>query len=823
MAYLDKFLNLDTARNDAAGSLTTAAAAVHRSVDTGPSYFNAEQVNRSATFDVANLATPSVTASVDDLAFAAPTPVRALNAQLLPTVDATKYDLTALPSSVVNAHLNTDSTATAWTAFKAVGTPVQGAYIAESVGTNGTASGKITVTEITAGTPYQDGNGAVKEAIVYAGTNGEKLTVANDFKAVSTTNADAFTQNYSEVLTGKGVLGALTDKYGHSHAIDAAGNEVLKDSNYTAYNYSDGNLTIAADVKDAYLRNTTSTGVEAIKLADAANYSYNLSVPPTAAGLLVNAPTHKISLVYSAARNVNQTTDANNATTTTVATSVPAFKFSDSTTGVSIDARGAVISTTGKSDTVANQSIKISVPSYVAGDAAGALYTVEPKGNLSAFFDQAVGFGNFAGFDADTGAAQVVTLNGLRAGTNADDVITVNVVKLAATPTVDSATGAAVNGGAGNDTITGNANNDTITGGAGTDVLTGKGGVDTFIFDEFDSITDLTAAEVALLTFAPTATFDVTKAAAVPVVLASTTDKDSVVGETVDFTKAGGTTKSTAAYNVTGTDKNDDITGGNNADILAGGKGADTLNGGFGNDALNGGSDSDSLNGGSGNDTLNGGDANDILIGAKGADLSTGGKGNDLFVENKGDTSVSTSFDTKEVIAPVAPATASTTTTVDATKVDFTSLTGTSTKTTIDTAKFDVISDFSAGDSIKFLTNSITPATGKVVDSRVFDSAVTKVDGTLTDGVANNSVAFVAGTYDAKAGTFIHLATGKDVLVIADTDATFTPAIAGSAAGVKPVVAPVAQVDNVSYDVIVVVGGAGHTAAAGADGAFAFV
>lgn len=97
---------------------------------------------------------------------------------------------------------------------------------------------------------------------------------------------------------------------------------------------------------------------------------------------------------------------------------------------------------------------------------------------------------------------------------------------------------------------------------------------------------------------------------------------------------------------VTGTTGADSVTGGAGANELLGLAGDDTLIGAAGNDGLDGGEGNDSLRGDAGDDTLTGGAGTDVLVGGDGIDLLrggsdadtlTGGAGADVFEIGEGD------------------------------------------------------------------------------------------------------------------------------------------------------------------------------------------
>lgn len=90
-----------------------------------------------------------------------------------------------------------------------------------------------------------------------------------------------------------------------------------------------------------------------------------------------------------------------------------------------------------------------------------------------------------------------------------------------------------------------------------------------------------------------------------------------------------------------GGDSPDKLNGGAGNDTLSGGNANDNLNGGVGDDVLFGGANSDTLagaggadalDGGTGNDSLDGGAGQDTLTGGAGTDTLAGGAGTDLFI-----------------------------------------------------------------------------------------------------------------------------------------------------------------------------------------------
>jgi hypothetical protein len=89
------------------------------------------------------------------------------------------------------------------------------------------------------------------------------------------------------------------------------------------------------------------------------------------------------------------------------------------------------------------------------------------------------------------------------------------------------------------------------------------------------------------------------------------------------------------------------LLGGDDVDVLSSTSGKNTIDGGAGNDRLTGGTAADSIDGGVGNDTIdglggnntiNGGDGNDRITVAAGDDEITGGAGSDRYSDTGGTT-----------------------------------------------------------------------------------------------------------------------------------------------------------------------------------------
>ncbi len=197
-----------------------------------------------------------------------------------------------------------------------------------------------------------------------------------------------------------------------------------------------------------------------------------------------------------------------------------------------------------------------------------------------------------------------------------------------------------IKGGAGNDIITGNGGDDVLTGGAGNDIFvfasSGSNGIDT--------ITDANSGDTIRIigrNFAVgshptlgegTTVGNNTVKLKVDSVNHTTTlyiGVDDTAGPADIFIELNGdqygTTPALAlkAFTLSG----QDILINKGSTTI----GSGTINGTDGNDSLVGGATADKLIGKVGNDTLIGGDGNDTLIGGLGADVLTGGAGNDHF------------------------------------------------------------------------------------------------------------------------------------------------------------------------------------------------
>ena len=227
----------------------------------------------------------------------------------------------------------------------------------------------------------------------------------------------------------------------------------------------------------------------------------------------------------------------------------------------------------------------VATPVFVSG---GDLYVIGTTGNDSIFVNPAAG-GQLA-----------VVRNGVSYGPFAvPGTIRVTALEGNDTVTVGAAVArpAAIDGGAGNDTLNGGAGNDTLIGGTGNDSLAGNGGNDS---------------------------------------LSGGADNDTLDGGTGnDWMDTGDGTN--VAW---GADGNDTIFGGSGNDSITGDGGDDLINAGDGNNTVWGGAGNDTITTGGGNDSV-GGDAGDDLINAgAGNNTAWGGAGNDTITAGAGNDSI---------------------------------------------------------------------------------------------------------------------------------------------------------------------------------------
>jgi len=320
---------------------------------------------------------------------------------------------------------------------------------------------------------------------------------------------------------------------------------------------------------------------------------------------------------------------------------------------------------------------------------------------------------------------------------------TASGVTITGSAAVDTITGGAgadvISGGAGANVISGGAGNDTITTGADAETLSGGAGDDTFITKLTADLFDTNAAEdtisggdgtdVILGGTTGTAfaingddvwtgitSIETVKAAANTAAITIDLDETAHTSgvRTVDISAGSAASGNTVDVN--------EFTGLFDADmtLIGSATGVTTFTGGAGDDTITGGTAADVITGGAGADTI---------------DVGTGVGADKVVISAAGQT------------AEWTDQTAS---------------------TTVATTGMDVISGLNAGDDIALSAYTGTAAT--TAADAVFDSDSITYAADLSVTVANNSAKFVRGDYNAS--TFTESATGDDVLMAFDADAT---------------------------------------------------
>lgn len=763
-----------------------------------------------------------------------------LSSAVLPALPAASAFWTAATTAQYANYTNSAN----WTPETATGS--KGAYTLKAKTADGAS---ITIQENTVNSKTGDaesafnGNGALVEAVTFTQGNTRlnvvSSTVSSNISDAESTglretefgsNADALTHERAVAFTSNGINSLYKLKTAHTFAESGAvqtsadqPTQTWGDKVEESYVYSDAALKINSALTHELKASTRFVdGAESLVSTDSANYSYTIG---------------NVKLVYAAAQQkIAYTTGA----TTTVATTVSLNNFAyvspraaDRNLTIT-DTSGVAIHKQAFNDNAATLNVANAAAltptsdiwtASVGAAATKLTFNTDDFGMKSVRFGRTVddllnatnalirngenaitsntaaknAFGdpmavkaaalqatfviNGADVNKD-GAPDFYTLN----GTDGNDTIALKET----TPVVLNNN---ANGGVGNDVITGNTANNVLNGGLGNDTLNGGLGVDALNGNEGADVLNGGAGNDAL------------NGGTGNDILNGNEDDDALNGDAGNDTLNGGTGKDVlngGANNDTlngddgddalnGNAGNDTLSGGLGDDALKGDAGNDVLNGNDGNDNLDGGAGNDALNGNAGNDvltgaggvdTLNGGDGDDVITGGVQGDYSTGGAGNDTFVISQG---VLDKVEVKSATGTAILRNAANTADVTFGSLKFSDMTGGSPAATLNTSKFDEISDFGAGDKIEFRTTTA-------------GTNVVTVDANLDDGIANNSVGFLRGSYDAKAQSFVSNATGNDVLAVADNDA---------GAGV-------------SYDAVVIVGGATHVSAAATAGAFTF-
>lgn len=141
-------------------------------------------------------------------------------------------------------------------------------------------------------------------------------------------------------------------------------------------------------------------------------------------------------------------------------------------------------------------------------------------------------------------------------------------------------------GNAGDDVTTGGSANDNLDGGIGNDRLIGGAGIDTFSGGSGNDTLYVDMLDVAISGGAGMDTVIMTRAGALTLHMASTSNEIGFGGGGADTLSGIG---STVALTLQGNAGSDILEGGNAADLIGGGTGEDTLFGGAGADVLSGG------------------------------------------------------------------------------------------------------------------------------------------------------------------------------------------------------------------------------------------
>lgn len=173
--------------------------------------------------------------------------------------------------------------------------------------------------------------------------------------------------------------------------------------------------------------------------------------------------------------------------------------------------------------------------------------------------------------------------------------------------------------------------------------------------------------------------------------------------------------------------------------VLLGTSNADTITGTTANDIIYG---------FDGADTISAGDGNDAVYGGRGADLLTGGAGSDAFYFNFLDSNAGRGIDLYQSNGSVS----------DLRAHELSGMTPITWGLSNAAMKVDYVQDWGVGDSFRLMDS--------------YSAAVSSIDNDLSNGVADNSIAFIRGTlHEAGAEkTFANNASGNDMLVIYDSN-----------------------------------------------------
>jgi len=514
------------------------------------------------------------------------------------------------------------------------------------------------------------------------------------------------------------------------------------------------NLGTGAAVTDATVKTLTIT---------ASGKASSLNLTAAAATSITVAGDQKLDLSSSTAAAVTSFTSTNTAGVTVALNAGSTGSFGDGNDTVTVASTATKAITLGAGDDTAIISGALGTGGSVAGGAGSNTLKMSgaiANGLTSTFATAVTGFQKLSLTDVLNGGAQ--TINFTNVGSYSD----VTVESIA---TLASATTLTLSNGASNDTLTlkaGSANavysavlkdatgtNDVynlkLSAGAATDF--GKAtlaNIETVNITSTDTATSPSGSNVMSLLVDATGdaqkTLTVSGNAATKLTAASksVTSVDASNLSVAGSGKAGtGLEWASGALTAAATIKGS-ANGGDKIDASAATKAVTVTVYGGANVVKGSSTTGSTLNGAAGADTITGGDGADTIIGGGGADVITGGKGADQITLS-GNTST----------LKFAAANSS----------------GTNTSNTIQTAEltsgFDIIKGAVAGDKLDFASLLASGYSGMGGLPNTSDLVLS---GSSLQG-QDDKLVFVAGTYDAAAGTFTFAANGKDSALTYDT------------------------------------------------------
>lgn len=360
----------------------------------------------------------------------------------------------------------------AWLGLEATKNSTKTALVlaAESA-VNGTA--KMLVNVATDGKAPYSGNGKVAEIVNFYDLQGNRLTMVSTLESVNVTGSktklgfagDALNQTREVTFTGKGIASNYKFVTKHNFAETPEGNQALIDSTHKIYSYSDANLKITSNSTTAISQSYfDANGVAVSKSQANASYSYDNNSP-------VSGVPYSSHLDYNGSQTINYSKSPIGFVTLTTTMQVSKFTFKDGAT--EINAKGTVVTSTGKSDvfttpelSVKNGDYSLVVKKFVSGDFLNDLVGTLLNNNNTVFNE------SFASAKADQSATIKSKFfgDGFKGTTHSESIA------------ILKADGGKVDGLAGDDTIIGGAGSDMMTGNSGNDVITGGAGDDQFLF-----------------------------------------------------------------------------------------------------------------------------------------------------------------------------------------------------------------------------------------------------------------------------------------------------------------------------------------------------